>query len=136
MSTTARWSLVIGIGVAVTLTLGFFAALTAGDQKTLTFVVFAIVMAPACIGSVWALFPSEKNKAPAYPEDTVETEWSRKAGFGAFTDLITAMGIALIAHNVFGAPELPLLIFTALGLVDFGVRYWAVSRDRAPTIEI
>jgi len=93
-------------------------------------------MAPACIGSVWALFPSENNKAPAYPEDTVETEWSRKAGFGAFTDLITAMGIALIAHNVFGAPELPLLIFTALGLADFGIRYWAVSRDRTPTIEI
>lgn len=77
-------------------------------------------------------FSIGERQAPAYPEDTVETEWSRKAGFGAFTDLITAMGIALIAHNVFGAPELPLVMFTALGLADFGIRYWAVSRDRTP----
>ena len=75
MSTTARWSLIIGIGVAATLAFSFFAALTADDRKTLAFIVFAIVMAPACIGSAWALFPSENDKAPAYPEDTVETEW-------------------------------------------------------------
>src|SRR3546814_16078462 len=111
MSTTARWSLIIGIGVAATLAFSFFAALTANDRKTLAFIVFAIVMAPACIGSAWALFPSDNDKAPAYPEDPVETEWSRKAGFGSFTYLITALGNALIQYKFFGPPEHPPLLF-------------------------
>lgn len=128
MSTTSRWSTIIGIGAAATLVLSIVATLTTDDPRTLTFTVFAVVMAPICIGSTWAFFPSDGAKGPTHPEDTVETEWSRKAGFGAFTDLIFAMGIAIVAHYVFDAPEVPLPVFIVLGFADFAIRYWAASR--------
>ncbi|MGC0365925.1 hypothetical protein ABH922_003909 [Rhodococcus sp. 27YEA15] len=128
MTRTTRWSTVVTIGVAVALTLGFFAFLATDDRKVLTFVVFAVMTAPVCIGAAWAFFTSEKNAPPTHPEDTVETEWSRKAGLGAFSDLICAMGIALTAHYVFGAPEVPLPAFLALGMADFGIRYFAATR--------
>ncbi len=67
MSTTARWSLIIGIGVAATLAFSFFAALTADDRKTLAFIVFAIVLAPACIGSRGPFFHRRTTRPPPTP---------------------------------------------------------------------
>lgn len=130
MQRTRRWTLIVSISGALTVATALAAALTTDDQQPLTFVVFALTTFPLFLGAVWAFVPNPNDPTePANPQDTVERSWIQRAGFGAFTDLLTAMGLALAAKYVLGAPDVALLVFLVLGFADVGVRY-LVLRQR------
>ncbi|MEO5654165.1 MAG: hypothetical protein ABIN79_09300 [Marmoricola sp.] len=97
----------------------------------MTFIVFAATTGPVAFGGAWALIPDPDAADPVvHIEETVEHEWAQSATSGAFTDLITAMGLALVVQSVLDTASIPHQVFLVLGMGDFAVRY-AVLRRRA-----
>jgi hypothetical protein len=134
MSQPARWGLTIGLGATLTvITAALAARYNAVDEEPLlTFVVFALSTAPYFIGGAWILVPHPNApRPPEHVEESIEHSWLLRATSGAFLDLVTAMGLALAAQNVLGAPDVPLVLFLGLALVDAGLRLWVLSRREA-----
>jgi hypothetical protein len=98
----------------------------------LTFVVFAVTTAPLFIGGAWALIPHPSGPSrPEHADESIEHSWFERASSGAFADLLTAMGLALAAKYVLGAPDVPLELLVVLGLADAGLRLLVLSRREA-----
>ncbi len=134
MNRYARWATILGIGLMLTLGTAGLAAWTTPttDQRLLTFVVFALCTSPVFIGGAWALIPDAAAPAPPeHTDDTVEHNWFLRATSGAFTDLLTAMGLTLVATSVLATPAVPLVVFVGLGMLDTGVRYLVLSKREA-----
>lgn len=127
-----RWASVIGVGLTLTLLIALTAAAAASEgSRLVTFIVFAATTAPVAFGGAWALIPDPDAADPVvHIEETVEHEWAQSAASGSFTDLITAMGLALVVQSVLDTASIPHLVFLVLGMGDFAVRY-AVLRRRA-----
>lgn len=124
-----RWALIIAIGTALTVAVGVLAALASGQNRWLTFIVFAATTSPVSFGGAWALVPHPGRVDPVtHSEDTVEHEWAQLAASGAFLDLITAMGLALTVQSVLDTAALPHQVFLVLGMADFMVRYGVLRR--------
>lgn len=130
----SRLPLVLVLALAATLLCAGLAATLTGedDERLLTFVVFAVATGPVLVGGAWALVPDPAAPdGPEHVEESVEHSWLERASAGAFTDLLTAMGLALAARYVLGAPDVPLVVFVVLGMGDVAVRYLVLSRREA-----
>lgn len=127
----ARWALVLLIGTALTVGCGLLAAWKAEDGRgLLTFIVFAVTCAPVFYGGSWALIPDQTSHDPVtHVADTVEHAWLQRAATGAFTDLITSLGLASGLHYMLSTPAVPTVIFLLVGMASFGLRYRAASRE-------
>ncbi len=129
MTRTSRWSLILTTGLGLTVVAAGVAASTRASDRLLTFLVFAVAVGPVLLGGAWVLVPDpSRPAAPEHDADTVERAWVQRAAGGAFPDLLTAMGLSLAVTTVLSAPQPPLVIFVALGLVDFLTRYAVVAR--------
>jgi hypothetical protein len=135
MSQRTRWALIVGVGGTLTVITAALAAHNgADDERLLTFVVFALSTAPVLIGGAWILIPNPNPNAPRPPEhveESIEHSWITRATSGAFADLIAAMGLAVSAQHVLGAPDVPLELFLVLAFADAGLRHVVLSRREA-----
>ena len=133
--TSNRMRLIVVTIVGTVLTLGCagLGALLAGDGRALvTFVVYAVVMAPLWYCTALILISNPEQEDPVtHREETAEYEWMRKAMAGAFGDVMIAMGLSTALLSMLGAPSVPTVVFIGLGMVSSALRYWAVSRRAA-----
>jgi hypothetical protein len=127
-SATVRWVLIIALGTLISLGVGLLAGLGAEGDGTARFLVFALTTAPVAFGGAWALVDTPASTEPEFHEETVEHDWSQKAGFGSFCDLVAALGVSVAVANVLSLPDVPLVFFLVLGMVSFPLRYGVLAR--------
>lgn len=96
-------------------------------------VLFASLSVP-CAALVWAVVVDRATLAgaPRDPEHSVENDWFSRAASGAFTDTLTAVGVALAVLAI-GRLSVDAVFALAgvvvLAAVSFVVRYaWAAQR--------
>ncbi len=127
--TPVRWAAIILAGSLGTLAVAGIAAQAAEQRPGLTFLVFALTTAPVLFGGAWVLLPDPKvSREGVVTEDSVEQEWTLRAGLAAFLDLFIALGLATFVESILGERLVPLFVFLLLGMADFGLRYAMYSR--------
>jgi hypothetical protein len=124
-----RWTVAIFGGLGVAILVGGLATLGgSGDVDEMRrFVAFALATGPAAVVLLAMLGQGAPDRVE-HEEDTVEHAWTQQAGFGAFCDLLLALGVTLTATSVLDLPQVPLVLFVLLAMVDFPVRYAVLAR--------
>ncbi|HLS26351.1 MAG TPA: hypothetical protein VK063_10805 [Beutenbergiaceae bacterium] len=128
----SAYLLMVAVGLALAAGLGTIASVLREQQPALTFAVFSMTLLPACLGVSWLIFVAGHTTAPPeHAEEGVETNWLQRATSGAFFDVITLLGLGLVAVAITGIelsvlPALAAVLFTAMA--DASVRYLVLSR--------
>lgn len=125
---TYRWTLIVLAGLVGAVGVGGLAAWAQSDHRLLSFVVFAAMTAPIAGCAAWLLLRRPGPDEPADLQDSVEEDWSRRAGYGAFIDLVVILGLATAAEAILEGTRIPLVAFVVLALGDLTVRYLVLSR--------
>ena len=98
----------------------------------LGFVIFAACTVGTFFALGWVLFVSKYTvEEDPHAEDNIERRWYDKATSGAFQDILTTGGIALVVLSITrveisGVSVLLLLLI--LSMISVAVRFWAARR--------
>lgn len=124
--------LMIAVGLGLAGGLGALASTFRDQQPVLTFVVFSLVLTPACLGVSWLLFVARHTvRPPEHADQGVESQWLQRSASGAFFDVVMALGLALVAAAVTGIDLALLPVLTTVliaAMVDVAARYLVLSR--------
>lgn len=111
---------------------GAVASVFYDENRLLGFVIFAACTAGTFFALGWVVFVSKYTVEPdAHAEDNIESKWYAKATSGAFHDVITTAGIALVVLSISRlevSGDTVLLLILILAMVSFAVRFWAAKR--------
>lgn len=111
---------------------GAIASMFYNENRVLGFVIFAACTAGTFFALGWVLFVSTYTVAEdPHAEDNIEHRWYDKATSGAFHDILTTCGVALVVLtitriDVSGVSVLLLLLI--LAMISCAVRFWAAKR--------
>ncbi|MFD2840049.1 hypothetical protein ACFSYH_05630 [Populibacterium corticicola] len=122
------------LGAAVLATIAV-ATGSAGARPALGGVAIALVALWPFTGIVWALIVDRSTLVGAVknPEQSVESFWHDRAASGAFADTLLIGGLGTVAITLSGVEPSAVFAVAAvvlLSMVSFGVRYFALSRQR------
>ncbi|MBD2762522.1 MULTISPECIES: hypothetical protein [unclassified Candidatus Sulfotelmatobacter] len=111
---------------------GAIASVFYDENRVLGFVIFAACSVGTFFVLGWVLFVSTYTVAEdPHAEDNIEHRWYDRATSGAFHDILTTAGIALVVVTitrieVSGVSVLLLLLI--LAMISCAVRFWAARR--------
>jgi hypothetical protein len=124
--------LAVALAVVAACALGAVAGLLRSEHFWLAAAVFTASTVLPMYALTWFLLVSRHVvKEDAHAGENVERSWGDRAGAGAFTDMVGAAGIALLALSLTGlevSGQAVLVAVVVLGLADAAVRYLALSR--------
>lgn len=98
-----------------------------GEWQLKTVLVFSILTLPVWIGLAGLLWVP-RVAPPEHTEDSVEVQWRDQAASEAFFDVMIALGLSTAMTNIVGIASVPSMLFVALGMADWFVRYGVPRR--------
>ena len=131
----ALWGPAALIGVAIAGAIGVVVALvTPAPQPVLLGVLTGVMGLPIAVALGWALLVDRASLKGAVdkPEDSVESDWLRRAAEGALFDGLAMIGLGagVIAVTRIDVPaDLVLMAVWLVLVVDLGVRYLVLKRS-------
>lgn len=129
---TGRRITAVLVAVVAAAAVGLAAGAARGEQFWVAAVVFALCTLPVFAGLGWAVLVSPPGAdAEVHAEENVERRWLATAQEGAFLDLLTTAGVALVAVSVSGLQVGAVPVLTGivlLAMVDVVVRYRLIAR--------
>lgn len=111
---------------------GAVASVFYSENRVLGFVIFAACTVGTFFALGWVLFVSQYTVVEdPHAEDNIEHRWYDKATSGAFHDILTTGGIALVVLSITRV-EISgvsvLLVLLILAMISVAVRFWAARR--------
>lgn len=127
----ARWAAAISLGLAAAALLAAVVVLPGwpgvpdGPSTLLTFVIYAACFVAPCLALGWFVLVSPVTvQEDPHAEDTVENQWVRRAGFGAFWVLMILCGLGGFALSVWPLRIDASAVLIALWCLGFAL-FWA-----------